>query len=123
MNEQTLAQLAATYVAAAQDIGNKDYWHSDGDSFRFTAAGHTVEVSFAGVDTDEEVGWRVLADGIVVKEEDIDEDDCTVGPSAFEEAWLAIAELIRPGCEAEAKDLFDKISLDRFQKKHLASLD
>ena len=118
---QHLAELAADYVAAAHGLSN-DYYSGNGDSFRFTADGHTVEISFAGVDTGEEVGWRVIADAVVVKEEEIDEDDCTVGPSAFEEAWLALSGLIHPDCEAEAKELFDKISRDLFQKTHRASL-
>jgi hypothetical protein len=118
---QHLAELAADYVAAVHDLSS-NYFSENGDSFRFTADGHTVEISFAGVDTGEAIGWRVIADGVVVTEEEIDEDDCTVGPSAFEEAWLALSELIRPGCETEAKDLFDKISLNLVQKAHRASL-
>ena len=118
---QHLAELAADYVAATHDP-SRDYYDEGGEIFRFTADGHTVEISFAGVDTGKEVGWRVIADGVVVREEEIDEDDCTVGPSAFEEAWLTLSGLIHPDCEAEAKELFDKISLDLFQKDHRASL-
>lgn len=118
-SDQYLAELAAEYVAAVRGF-SEPYWVGDGERFRFTADGHTVEVSFAGVDTGEEIGWRVIADDVVVKEEEIDEDDCTVGPSAFEEAWLALAELIRPNCGAEAKDkdLLDKAHRDALRKEH-----
>jgi hypothetical protein len=109
---QHLAELAADYVPAAHDLSN--YFSENGDSFRFTADGHTVEISF-----DEELGWRIIADGVTVKEAD-EEDDFRA--SAFEEAWLALSRLTHPNCEAEAKELFDKISLDLFQKTHRASL-
>jgi hypothetical protein len=107
--DQHLAKLAADYAAAVRDLSG-DHFSRNGDRFRFTADGHTVEISFAGVDTGKEVGWRVIADGVVVKEEEIDEDDCTVGPSAFEEAWLILAKLIRPTeTDGEAKDLLRKV--------------
>jgi hypothetical protein len=125
MNEKTidphLAELAVKYVSAAHGL-SKDNWDGDGGNFRFTADGHTVEVSFAGVDTGEELGWRIIENGVVVKEEELDEDDNTVGPSAFEEAWLILSRLIRPDCEAEAKNLFLKASQDVFQKANQASL-
>jgi hypothetical protein len=64
----------------------------------------TVEISF----TEEEPNWRIIADGVMVKEAD-EEDDSS--PSVFEEAWLALARLVRPTeTDSEAKDLLWKVS-------------
>jgi hypothetical protein len=100
--DQNLAELATNYVAAADGSSDK-YWSGGGEHFRFTADGHTVEIAF-----DEEFGWRIIADGAMVKQAD-EEDDRR--PSAFEEAWLILAKLVRPTeTDDEAKDLFWKAS-------------
>ena len=91
--DQHLTKLAADYAAAVRDLSG-NHFSRNGDRFRFTADGHTVEISF-----DEELPWRILADGVMVKEADEEDDSC---PSAFEEAWLILAKLIRP-TETEAK--------------------
>jgi hypothetical protein len=105
--DQHLAKLAAAYVAAARGHSDK-HWSEGGERFRFTADGHTVKISFAGDDIDEEPAWRIIADGVVVKEAD-EEDEARA--SVFEEAWLILARLIRPTeADREATDLFWKAS-------------
>jgi hypothetical protein len=99
--DQHLTKLAADYAAAVRDLSG-DHFSRNGDRFRFTADGHTVEISF-----DEELPWRILADGVMVKEADEEDDSC---PSPFEEAWLILAKLIRPTeTDGEAKDLLWKV--------------
>jgi hypothetical protein len=99
--DQHLAQIAADYAAAVRDLCG-DHFSRNGDRFRFAGDGHTVEISF-----DEELPWRILADGVMVKEADEDDDSC---PSPFEEAWLILAKLIRPTeTDGEAKDLLWKV--------------
>ena len=52
---QHLAELAADYVAATHDP-SRDYYDEGGEIFRFTADGHTVEISFTRSDRHRQGG-------------------------------------------------------------------